>query len=181
MNTQKRSSRVFQSGRCHEQGGIVVLLALSLSTLIGMMALAIDLTRLFIAQTHLQALADSCSLAAMAALPCATSQANATTCTTMDYVGASDMGQLVAQTNQSPGNEASVNVSFPQKNQSQCQVQLIGFLPELLQLFGVGSTNLMAQSVATVWPQQTTCTQCGTTHFASRAGETGKGIPVLIQ
>jgi uncharacterized membrane protein len=163
------------------QGSIAILAALSFSALIGMMALAIDLTRFFIAQNQLQFLSDSCALAGIAALPCASINTTSTSCAGMDYAGAVEAGQRIAQTNQVPGNEAITDVSFPQSNQVQCQAHLVGFVPSLLQAFGVATQNLQAQSIATVWPQQTSCLQCGHSHFAGAINSTGSLIPVLVR
>jgi uncharacterized membrane protein len=163
------------------QGSIAILAALSLSALIGMMALAIDLTRFFIAQNQLQFISDSCALAGIAALPCASINTTSTSCAAVDYARASEAGQRIAQTNPVPGSDAITNVSFPQSNRVQCQVQLDGFLPSLLQAFGVGTQNLQAQSIATVWPQQTSCPLCGSSHFAGAINSTGSLIPVLVR
>ena len=166
---------------CGMEGSIAILAALSLSALIGMMALAIDLTRLFLAQSQLQSLSESCALAAMSALPCATLNASASSCGALDYAVASEAGQRVAQANQTPGSYAIVTLRFPKANQAQCQSSLMGFVPSLLQVFGVGEQNLNAQALATVWPQQIACSICSSTHFAGAEKGTGNLIPVLVQ
>jgi uncharacterized membrane protein len=163
------------------KGSIAILAALSLSALIGMMALAIDLTRLFLAQSQLQSLSDSCALAAMHVLPCANMNAAASSCKDIDYAAAAEAGQRVAQANQTPGSDAMVTVSFPKANQVQCQSELVGFVPSLMKVFEVGEQNLNAQALATVWPQQSACSTCGSTHFAGAENSTGSLIPVLVQ
>ena len=164
-----------------QQGSILVLFALSLMALLGMMALTIDLTRLFLAQSHLQSLADSCALAGMSVLPCAQPSLTKTTCTQSDFTAAVEAGEHIAQLNQDHPSMTTVHLRFPEKNRVQCQVDLNGLMPALMQVLGVGIQSLHTQAMATVWPHQGVCSQCGGTRYPGSAQSNGTLIPVLIQ
>jgi len=162
-------------------GSIAIIAAFSLSALIGMMALAMDLTRLFMAQSELQVVADSCALAGMAALPCAQISIESTHCAASDYGIATQAGEQLASHNATSGYADSVEVSFPENNRVACQVQREGFMPALMQLFGVGEQVLQAHAVATLWPKQSSCSACSVTHFPGAVNQSESPIPVLVQ
>lgn len=164
-----------------QQGSILVLFSLSLMALFGVMALTIDLTRLFLAQSHLQSLADSCALAGMSVLPCAQPSLTQTTCTSSDFTAAVEAGQHIAQLNQDNPSITTVQLRFPEKNRIQCQVDLNGLMPSLMQVLGVGIQSLHAEAIATVWPHQGECGRCGGTRYPGSLQSNGALIPVLIQ
>jgi len=167
---------------CSQQrGSIAIIAALTLSALIGMMALAIDLTRFFVAQSQLQVIADSCALGAMTALPCAQVNASSTHCVASDYALASEAGQKLATLNQISGSFASVLISFPQSNTVQCQTELQGWMPTLLQVLGLRGQDLQARAISAPWPQQPPCLNCGTSRFAGALNSQGNALPVLVQ
>jgi Putative Flp pilus-assembly TadE/G-like len=163
------------------QGSITILLALSLTALLGMMALAIDITRLFIAQSQLQLIADSCALAAIAALPCAEVDASKSHCGASDYAIAANAAQKLASMNEISSSPSNITLSYPQSNRVNCRVELLGFMPTLMQVFGLGVQYLQAQSTAAPWPQQSVCSNCGTTRFSGALNTLGNKIPTLVQ
>src|SRR5690349_10129514 len=56
------------SRQASQQGGVLILIALSLALLIGFLGLVIDVGRLFVTKTELQSAMDACALAASAEL-----------------------------------------------------------------------------------------------------------------
>ena len=56
------------SWQARQQGGVLILVALSLAVLIGFLGLVIDVGRLFVTKTELQSAMDACALAASAEL-----------------------------------------------------------------------------------------------------------------
>jgi Putative Flp pilus-assembly TadE/G-like len=117
----------------HERGAVAVVVAVSLVALLGMAALAIDLSSFYQAQRQAQSAADSAALAAAQDLPSASSaDGNATT-----YGLENDPGSTVAATTpySSSSNEIMVKVT-------KTSPTFFG------QIFGIPSETVSASAVA---------------------------------
>lgn len=149
-------------------GAVAILVALAMTTLLGMAGLAVDSARLFINKTELQTAADACALAAAAELNC-------TTGTAQCLVAAEAAGQSVAARNRRDLQSTSVaiaaaDVRFSTALQptsdylarsagapasarhAMCIARSTGLAPWFLGLIGVGNGSVSAQAVATQLP-----------------------------
>ena len=147
---------------------MALLVALAMTTLLGMAGLALDSARLFINKTELQTAADACALAAATELNC-------TTGTAQCLPAAEAAGQAVAARNRRDLQSANVaiaaaDVRFSTALQptsgylarsagapaaarhAMCIARSSGLTPWFLGLIGVGDGSVSAQAVATQLP-----------------------------
>lgn len=147
---------------------MAVLVALAMTTLLGMAGLALDGARLFINKTELQTAADACALAAATELNC-------TTGTAQCLVAAEAAGQSVAACNRRDLQSSAVAIAAADVRFSTalqptsgylarsagapatarhalCIARSTGLAPWFLGLIGVGDGSVSAQAVATQLP-----------------------------
>ena len=173
MKTSNKSSRNWQNG------GVAIVVALSLPVLIGMAGLALDLGKLYVTKTELQNAADACALAAAVELDGTASQ----------FAKAESVGITVAELNKSffqsgfvefAADDAvnfaiSLNGSYLTKSAAsgsgapadykfvQCSANRADVPNYLIPVLGVlgftvaSSSDVAAAAVATLAPSQSTC------------------------
>ncbi len=147
---------------------MAILVALAMTTLLGMTGLALDSARLFVNKTELQTAADACALAAATELNC-------TTGTAQCLVAAEAAGQSVAARNRRDLQSSAVAIAAAdvrfstalQPNSGYlarsagapaaarhalCIARSTGLAPWFLGLIGVGDGSVSAQAVATQLP-----------------------------
>jgi hypothetical protein len=156
-----------------QRGAVALVVALTLSVLLGAVGLALDSGHLYLTRTELQNSADACALAASYELT------GAPTIPVAAFSRAEAAGRAVARQNkvgfQSTAiADAEVNVNFgnnlnagsawavagaaaPNAKYVRCTVTRAGIAPWFMQVLGTGPTTVSALATATLSPAQTTC------------------------
>lgn len=166
------------SPRTAQRGAVAIVVALSLSVIIGFAGLALDLGRLYVNKTELQSAADACALAASRELVCDPAaggicpaqfllnaetagisvasrntkdlQASAVAVAAADVKFHTDIGPNGAYATRGG---ASVNSKFV-----MCTARSNGLVPWLMGAVGLGAANnVAATAVATLAPSQDFC------------------------
>lgn len=161
-----------------QRGSIAVLVALALTALLLFAGVALDLGRLYVNKSELQAAADACALAAANELVCDTSGAGA--CPAQFLVNAQNAGVTVAGRNrrdfqQSSTTIAPADVTFstalapnsaylsiaagasPRSKFAMCRARSNGIVPWLMGVSGIGPQDVVAMAVATLAPSASFC------------------------
>ena len=161
-----------------QHGGVAILVALSLTVLIGFIGLVLDLGRLYVNRSELQNAADACALAAAAELNCDPDVAGA--CTPAYLERAEAIGRFVAGQNRrdfqgQPVSIHATDVRFhtalapneaylarsnnpsPSARYVMCIARANGITPWFMGVLGQGPSDLQAYAVATLQPAQRFC------------------------
>lgn len=156
-------------GRDSQRGGVLLVVALSLTVLLGAVGLAVDGGRLYTAKTELQNAADACALAAShelsgAVAPDAFDRAEAAGRLVAMRHKVDFQGSALTTTEVSLAYAASLGGAWVAASTAgstarhvRCSVSRAGLKPFLMQILGQGDTTLSATATATLVPGQTGC------------------------
>jgi Flp pilus assembly protein TadG len=157
--------------KSRQQGAVAIIVAISLTVLVGMIGLVVDLGHMFIIKTELQNAVDSCALAAARELDGASDA----------LLRAESAGIAVGQKNKVDLQAEAVsilpdNVKFSANlspnsaylsrlggansatsKYAMCTLSQSGVVMWFMQVMGFGNQTVAATAVATLAPSQTTC------------------------
>ena len=172
MGTDRLSRRPHRVRvRVRERGAIAIIVALTLSVMLGFVGLAIDGGRLYLTKTELQNAADACALAASYELTGAPAIA-ADAFTRADAAGQS-IGQknkvdfqgtaiaagdiTLTYSSSLAGGWTAAGGAPANSKYVRCTVRRTGIQPYFMQVLGIGDQTVSALATATLAPAQTNC------------------------